>query len=132
MERRYAVLTTESHLTAHAETGFHHFADALVAEHLSESPGQAVAQYVEYLEEHDLVGYAVARFEFTMRSGGGELGHGESEGGRVGMKDGIGDEFIDGGEGGSGDGAGRFGRTHDFEKGMQERESVEIAQIYVS
>jgi hypothetical protein len=53
-----------------------------------------------------------------LRHRGGEVGRGRGE-------DGVGDEFVDGGEGGSGDWARGFGRADDFEERVEEGEGVD-------
>lgn len=121
--------TTETHLTTHAEARFHHLAHALIAENSAEPSRQAVPQHVEDLEQHDFVGDAVARLELAMRPGGRELGHGEGEVGRGGVEDGVGDELVDGREGGGGNRSRGLWRADNFEEGVQEDKSVEVGRV---
>lgn len=63
-------LTTQSHLATHAQPRFHHFADALVSQEGSQLSRQTIPENIQYLEENDFVGNAVARFKLAVSARG--------------------------------------------------------------
>lgn len=113
-------LTTQPHLTTHAQPGFHHFAHALVAEHLSQSPREAVAQHVENLEQHDFVRSTIARFKLAVGACSRQLSHGVGEVGRLGVEDRVGEELVDGRQRCGSDRTRGFGRSNHFEERVQQ------------
>lgn len=48
-------LTTETHLTAHAQPRFHHFTDSLVAQNISKIACKGVFQDIQDLQKDDLI-----------------------------------------------------------------------------
>ena len=60
--------TTQPHLTAHAQTRFHHFAHTLVTQDARKFARQTVSQNVENLEQNDLVRDRIARLKLAVRT----------------------------------------------------------------